>query len=252
MESVSDAEFISRAISIVKAADEAGVSLRLLGAIAFRVHCPKFEPLYKGLGRSITDIDLAAYGKQRNLIEKLLRELAYSKRPASLVTTYSLRDLYFDVEQKIIVDIFFDKLQMNHTIDLRDRLKVDYPTIPLAEMLLQKMQIVQLTEKDVKDTIVLLREHKVGDHDHETINCKYIAELLSKDWGFYYTVATNLAKVKALLQYDPLTDEDSADIKAKIDKILEAIEKKPKSLGWRMRSKLGTSKKWYRAVESAG
>jgi len=148
------------------------------------------------------------------------------------------------------VDVFFDKLEMCHTIDFKDQLEVDYPTISLANLLLEKMQIVQLNEKDVIDTVVLLREHDVGEGDVETVNVKYISRLFSKDWGFYYTVTTNLKRIKdEFLPSYNLPDEDKTTVKDKIDILLERVQEEPKSLGWKMRAKVGAKKKWYRDVE---
>ena len=81
------------------------------------------------------------------------------------------------------VDVFFDRLDMNHIIDFKNRLELDFPTISLADLLLEKMQIVQINEKDIKDTIILLREHPVEDPDKETINANYVASLLAEDWA---------------------------------------------------------------------
>jgi len=246
----NDANFVSRATAIVCAAEEKGVRLRLLGAIAFRVHCPKYEYLHRGLGRSISDLDFIGYSKQRGQIEKLFLELGYVKRPPSLVTAYSLREIYMHPSQNIVIDVFFDKLQMSHDIDFKNRLEVDSPTIPLAELLLQKIQIVQLTEKDVKDIVVLVREHEVADHDKEAINLPYTSKILANDWGFYYTATTNLKKVGGLLNsFDQLSEMDKQDIKAKTDKALQSIESEPKSFSWKMRARVGPSKKWYREVE---
>ncbi|MDH5794823.1 MAG: hypothetical protein OEZ24_01815 [Candidatus Bathyarchaeota archaeon] len=246
----NDASFVSKATSIANTAQEKGVMLRLLGAIAFRVHCHKYEYLHKQLGRSISDLDFVAYSKQKGQIEKLLVGLGYDKRPPSLVTYYSLREIYQHPSENVVIDVFFDKLQMCHDIDFKNRLEVDSPTIPLAELLLQKLQIVQLTEKDVKDIVVLMREHEVADHDKEAINLPYISKLLANDWGFYYTATTNLKRLGELLNsFDQLSEADKMDVKGKIEKTLQSIEDKPKSMSWKMRARVGPSKKWYREVE---
>jgi hypothetical protein len=112
------------------------------------------------------------------------------------------------------------------------------------------MQIVQINEKDIKDTVVIMREHDVGDLDNETVNARYIARTLSDDWGFYYTVTTNLGKVKnSLSSVQVLSDQDRADVSSKIDKLVSCIEEQPKSMRWKMRAKIGTKKKWYNDVE---
>ena len=244
---LTEREFIDNAVKIVEEARKRDIVLRIIGAIALKLHCPKHKYI---ITRELSDIDLVGYSKQKSKHEKLLAELGFQKRPQSLVTAYSARDIYFDPEGGLIVDIFLDELRMCHTVNFRGRLELDYPTISLADILLSKMQIVELTEKDVHDMFILLREHDIGDNEYETINCNYITDILSKDWGFYHTVTTNLKKVKNLLsEYKELTEEDRNDISAKIDKILDAIEKKPKSFRWKARAKIGTAKKWYRDIE---
>lgn len=244
---LTEREFIDKAVKIVEEAKKRDVVLRIIGAIALKLHCPKYKHI---TARKLSDIDLVGYSKQKSKHEKLLAELGFHKRPQSLTTAYSSRDIYLDPEGGLVVDIFLNELRMCHTVNFRGRLELDFPTISIADILLSKMQIVELNEKDVNDMFVLLREHDVGDNDYKTINRKYITDILSKDWGFYYTVVTNLNKVKSLLNgHKKLTEEDRNDISAKIDKILRAIEKKPKSFRWKARSKIGTAKKWYRDVE---
>ena len=148
------------------------------------------------------------------------------------------------------VDIFLDKLEMNHDVSFQNRLELDPLTIPLVDMLLEKMQIVHLEEKDMVDTTMLLREHDVGKAGPETIDADYVAKLLSDDWGFYYTCTTNLKKVSdKLATYQELSQEDREDVRKKIEKLLKIIEAQPKSMRWRLRARVGPSKKWYREVE---
>jgi hypothetical protein len=112
------------------------------------------------------------------------------------------------------------------------------------------MQIVRLTEKDVKDSIVLLLEHDVGEGDKETTNSTYVSGLLSDDWGFYYTVATNLNKIKMQVDaFDVIPEEEKQRVKHNVDSLLNAIDEHPKSLRWRMRARIGTKKQWYNDVE---
>lgn len=254
-ESPSEEVFVEYAQRIVKEAHDRGLILRIMGALAIRLHSPEFEDLHRSLKRlgerEFTDIDLMALGKQRGAIKKFfIKDKGYEIDRMVERLAGGSRHLYYGSKPRIRVDIFYDKLEMCHTIDFRKRLKVDFPTISLADMLLAKMQIVRITEKDIKDAIVLLRAHEVGESDEEEVNAEYIAGLLSSDWGFYYTFTTNLKKIKQLLpKYDVLSEEDRKIISSRIEKTLEYIEKKPKSLGWNLRAKIGTKKKWYREVE---
>jgi len=244
---------VGQALRVVEEAKGQGLVLRVMGAAAVRLHCPRLVDLHRSMGREISDMDFVGYDKASSKIERLFENLGYASRPL----TYSYRQLgrliFLGSGNAGRVDVFLDRLAMCHTIDFSKRLEVDYPTIPLAELLLEKMQIVKLNEKDVKDTIVLLREHQIGQGDNETVNTEYVARLLSNDWGFYYTVKMNLGRVKSMLQeYDQMDETDKRDVAGKIDQILKAIEDEPKNLSWRMRAKVGTSKKWYRDVDALG
>jgi hypothetical protein len=235
---------------LVTEASKRNVHARLLGAIAFQVHCPKFSYMTAKLHRVLSDLDLAAYNKERQQLEEMMREFNYFDQPM-ITAFFGNRRLIFDNKSNgMHVDIFFDKLEMNHDIPFVGRLELDELTIPLVDMLLEKMQIVHLNEKDVVDTIMLLREHEIGKAAPETIDAKYLSKLLSNDWGFHYTVTTNLRKVRERLStYPELTEEDRSDVSEKISNLLKIIDDEPKTVAWRLRARVGPRTKWYRDVE---
>jgi hypothetical protein len=235
---------------IVSEGKKRDLHLRLLGAIAFQSHCPKFSFLTTRLNRVLSDVDFAAYGKESGRITAMMRELGYEDQPMVTALWGDRRTIWDNRSNGMHVDIFFDKLEMNHVVSFEDRLDMDPLTISLVDMLLEKMQIVHINEKDIVDTAMLLREHNVGEAGPETIETRYIGKLLSSDWGFYYTFTTNLRKVRERLrEYRELGDEDRADIIAKIEKLLKIIEDEPKTMAWKLRARVGVSRKWYRDVE---
>lgn len=235
---------------IVDEGKKRGLHLRLLGAIAFQAHCPKFSFLTTRLNRILSDVDFAAYGKESSKITNMMRELGYADQPMVTALWGDRRTIWDNSSNGMHVDIFFDKLEMNHDIPFDKRLDIDPLTISLVDMLLEKMQIVHINEKDIVDTTMLLREHELGEAGPETIDVRYITKLLSGDWGFYYTFTTNLKKVKEKLPtYQELSDEDRTEVVSKIDRLLKIIEETSKSMGWKVRSRVGPSKKWYRDVE---
>ena len=247
-----DKIFIDESMRILQEAEKQGVTLRVMGSIAIRLHCPDTIDLIKKLGRPITDIDYVGYDKQSSKIQKLFENLGYMQRQLSYSYVQAGRLIFINPANQEVVDIFLNRLAMCHTIDYSKRLEVDSPTVPLAEIILQKMQIVMISEKDVKDTFVLFREHEVGDNDNNMINGGYIAKLMSKDWGFYYTAITNLQKAKNLMpQFSVLSEQDKTIISNRIDSLLKRIEDEPKSGSWKTRAKVGPRKKWYKDVYSA-
>ncbi|MGH7702377.1 MAG: hypothetical protein ACREMO_04750, partial [Gemmatimonadales bacterium] len=82
------------------------------------------------------------------------------------------------------------------------------------------------------------------------IDGNFVAQLLAGDWGFWYTATRNLAKVqRAALGFAALGEEERRRISARVDQLQEAIARAPKRLGWKLRSLLGTSVRWYNLVE---
>lgn len=235
---------------IVEAGNSAGLILRLLGSLAFHFHCPNYAYLQARLGRAYTDIDFAAYGNQANQIRKWMPvALGYQEIPNAFAATEAGRLLFEHSTSGLRVDLFIDKLDFCHTVYWKGRLEKDSPTIPLAEMVLEKLQILKINEKDIIDMIILLLEHTWGDTDQETINLPYIADICAKDWGFWRTVTLNLGKVKRLsFNYATLSADEKAKVAAQVDHALNAINAAPKSLGWKLRDKIGDKVKWYKDV----
>lgn len=247
---LNEEKLIEEAINLIEKAEENNVTMRLMGAIAFKIHCAKQSALYKKISRVLSDMDLVSYSRYQNSIRSLLNSLGYKERAPTMAMHLGARQIWLN-KDGVAIDIFFDKMRMCHDIDYRGRLEIDKPTVPLAELLLQKLQIVNFTEKDLKDCIVLILEHEMANGDNETINIKRIAELLSNDWGFYYTSTRNLERIKrGVDRYDVLSEKEKEIVKKKIDVLAETIEKHPKTMKWKMRSILGTSVKWYRTVET--
>jgi hypothetical protein len=235
---------------ILKASSNAGIILRVIGSLAFQHHCPKFGYLQAAMGRAYTDIDFAAYQRQTREIEALMAGLGYKENREVFIVSQGERAIYERHEIGIHIDIFYEKLAFSHIIYWNNRLEVDNPTIPLAEMLLEKMQIVQINEKDIIDTIMLLLEHPLGDKDQETINIKYISGLCSTDWGLWRTITMNLEKTGRLAQgYTQLTPEQKETVDTQVKAALARIEREPKSLAWRLRARVGERVKWYRDVD---
>jgi len=235
---------------ILQASDEAGILLRVIGSLAFQMHCPQFGYLQAAMGRAYTDIDFGAYGKQNKQISELMALLGYTDNREVFIASEGERAIFDKPGTGLHVDIFYEKLDFCHAIYWKDRLEVDSPTIPLTELLLEKMQIVQINEKDVIDTIMLLLEHPLGDVDRETINIKRAAQLCANDWGLWRTTTMNLDKVKHLVQhYTQLSQEQKLKVESQVDETLTHLNNEPKSIAWKLRDRVGDRVKWYKDVD---
>jgi hypothetical protein len=242
-------KFFALRDTLMKEADKRGITMRILGALAFRTHCPSFKHYEYRAGRLLSDIDFAAYSKEKRKIEEMFIALGYEIDKHAKVLFQGTRYIFYN-PQGIHSDIFFDKLEMCHDVNFAGRLEIDYPTISLSDLFFEKVQIVQINEKDLIDTAILFREHAVSPGDKETINSDYISTILSNDWGFWKTTTINLEKISQYVKTADFIEElDKKDIIEKIQLLSKIIDDKPKSFSWKMRARIGEKRKWYRDVE---
>ncbi|HUO43101.1 MAG TPA: hypothetical protein VMU35_09005 [Methylomirabilota bacterium] len=243
-------DFFNDALTVINAAEEKHVKLRLLGATAIYYRCPKSRKLTEAMNRPLTDLDFMTLSKYAEHIPDIFSNLGFEANER-VNTLYGLRrQIYNDPKSGRHVDIFVDKLTFCHELDLTRRLEIDPTTLTLADLFLEKMQIVKIGEKDIKDTIILLLEHELGESDDGTLNVKYVAKLLGNDWGWYYTVTTNIEKMKNYVDgLAMLSSDEKQIVKSRISTLSERIEREDKSMKWKFRAKAGPKVKWYADVD---
>jgi len=253
------------ALEVVEAAQSKGIILRILGAVAAYLHCNENEKavmFFRSIGgvdggTVFTDVDLIGYSKQRKQLICLMRELGFDENRA-INTLFGHKRLIF-FRDGVKVDIFFDRLEFSHDVLFgsepgKGRLELDYPTISLTDLLLEKLQIHQINKKDIIDVIAILMTHEVDNADgREVIHAGYIGRILSDDWGFWYDALENLKKIESFASRfrdeGVITADQHARILQNIEKLRLATEDSEKTKKWVKRAKIGTSKPWYREVE---
>jgi hypothetical protein len=141
---------------------------------------------------------------------------------------------------------------MCHRIPLMDRLDVDALTLPLAELLLTKLQVVELNKRDETDLLLLLLEHDVGTTDDETINAEVIAALCARDWGLWRTVKLNVERLREALGGYAFSPEQADAVRRRLDALWDRIDAEPKSSKWKLRDRVGDRKRWYEKPEETG
>ena len=232
---------------VLDEAKERGIILRLFGGVAVKYHCP--SATHRSLQRSYPDLDFFGRGKQGREVRKLFTDLGYEPNQRFNALHGATRLIYEDGKSQRVVDIFLDVFRMCHTLHLGDRLTLDDYTIPISDLLLTKLQVVETNEKDIRDLIAILKDHDVIDHiasgDKEVIDTGYISTLCADDWGLCKTISLTLKKLLTFLPKYELQPEANQVLEARISKLLHAIETVPKSLKWKLRDKVGERKRWY-------
>jgi len=260
-------EFLKEAIGIIEKAQSRGLLLRMLGSLAVYKNSASngYSDVFKSLARFgegmplFTDLDLAAYGKQRGHIDRLFKEMSFE--PDAMVNSIfgHKRLIYYHPQRKYHIDVFLNRLEFSHDVEFGEkpgagRLDLDYPTISPADIVLEKLQIHQINRKDLVDLIMVFVVHDVQDQSTKNaVDGGYIAKVLSDDWGFWYDATTNLGMVKSLLNEFMKEGKLTADLGQtalqRIDKLLNIVKTTPKSRNWEKRAKAGSSKPWFREVD---
>ena len=236
-------EITEEAVRVLEAAQAEGIQLRLLGGLAIYLQSPSAKT-HEQLKRSYKDLDFATLGKYGAKTKALFAKLGYVPNKNFNALHGNQRLLFWDEQHGRQVDIFVDKMQMCHIIDLRPRLYIDERTLSLADLMLTKLQIVEVNEKDILDVLALFLDFEVEDSE-KGIHSSYISHLMANDWGFHKTLDTNLRKMKAFASerdFPPYVAE-------RIEKLLADMEKQPKSLKWKTRAMVGERVRWYELPE---
>jgi hypothetical protein len=223
-----------------------GVAVRLLGGVAVRLQAPTLPPAFD---RAYKDLDFAVPKGGSSAADRLLRGAGYEPHTAFNALNQKERMLFFDTAHDRQVDVFVGAFRMCHEIPLSDRLAVQERTVPLAELLLTKLQIIELNEKDVRDTLLLVHGHEVADEDGAAINGARIAELCAGDWGLWRTITANVEKVSEHASDYEVPQEDRDRMTTRLGEVLERIEAAPKTRGWKLRARIGERKRWYELPE---
>jgi len=234
---------LARGRQAVAAAEEQGVHLRLLGGIAVKAVCPSAADIT--LPPDGLDLDLAVYGRQRRALDEVLEGVGYEPHRRFNALYGHRRLKYSESEQGLTLDVFVDTFRMCHQLPFADRLELHDETLPLADLLLSKLQIVQMGEKDLRDIYAILYDYELGTgSEANKVDTDFITSICGDDWGWYKTVTLNIEK-SIDLAHDFLPDQQTEVYVSRAGQLREMVESAPKSLRWQARARIGEARRWY-------
>ncbi len=238
---LSDA--LDEARRIIAAGAEKKLTMRLLGGLAIKLHSPSAG--HRALVRTYPDLDFAFAGKAGYKIEALMPELGYEANQAFNLFNGAHRLLFYDHGNERQIDVFVGSFHMCHDLPITERIALEPLTLPLAELLLTKLQIVQLNEKDIRDICALVLDHPIGEGDAETINLRRVTDLCALDWGLWKSVTVSLAKVQDYCDAHDLDAPSKQTIAERLKALNQALDEAPKALRWKVRASVGERLPWY-------
>jgi hypothetical protein len=251
-------EMLDEGLRLVDAARSEGIILRLLGGLAVREHC-------RSLGlceRDYSDLDMVALVRQARPLAALFAGFGYAENhEVSTATANGSLQFVRPCEHgdgpgtgrahaDDHVDVFLDTFRMDHNITLAKRLQIEPYTVSLSDLLLTKLQIFRLNEKDLRDIVTLLGDFDVVEEDAPgVVNGHYIGELCADDWGLFYDVAMSLHRVDERVAGLGLSDDQVARVRHGVMRLIAAIDGAPKGVRWRLRARVGTRKTWHSELD---
>jgi hypothetical protein len=241
-----------QAEAIAREASDRGVPLRLIGGQAVRLLCPDFPPRAR-LGQ---DMDFASVSSAKGVVLDFLASSGF-QGDKRFNTIHGDRQMYFTAaDGATSVDVVMDSLRMCHVLEFKDRIDRMPFTLDVTDLLLTKLQVVEQNEKDVQDIVYLLAAYEVREGDAPgSIGLDRFGSIVGSDWGWWRTVTRNLERVSTLAGGElshmvpsnpPFHPSEQAQ------QLLTHAEATPKSLRWKIRSRVGERVQWYELPEETG
>jgi hypothetical protein len=235
-------DLVAEAEQLVQAGAEKGTVVRMLGGIAIAMRCPTARtPTF---ARQYSDLDAVVSQRDRNSVDVVAAEIGLEADRAFNAQRGNERRCYHRSDG-LKLDVFVETFSMCHDVPFSaDRLSLDDRTVPLAELVLTKAQIVELTDKDACDLFVVFQDHDLTTDD-TGINYVRIGELCGRDWGLWRTVTGTLRQLEEAVAHINTSEQERALVIGRVERLLAEMDAAPKSRKWKMRSRVGDRVQWY-------
>jgi len=243
------ADMESEAIRLVDALVAHDCQARLIGGLAIAQH--RHGEIPSSLARAYYDIDIVVPARKTGPVHEAMEQLGYTPNKRFNNLRGDKRMLFYDEPNGRQVDVFVRRFDMCHGLDLTDRLDTGSRTLFPSDLILTKLQVVQINRKDLIDALTLLLHHEVTASGADVIDLGRLTAVTSTDWGWYTTLTDNLARIPELAR-ELLDSADAELVTDRVSAIRTALEASPKSLRWKARAKIGRKVKWYELPEEVG
>jgi len=232
---------------ILDEANQRNTVLRLVGGLAIHIYCTE----HSFCDRHHADMDFVGLSSQYGSIVEVMKKAGYMENSSMTLSTGGSRLLFEKPGTMDHIDVFLDHINIEHEIDIRNRLGIENDTISISDLLLLKLTITRLNEKDIRDIITIMKDIQIGHDDSAgTINTTYIAELCAKSWGLHHDVIASLRRTLDFLPSYGLSEDINSEVASRLEVLENEILKSPKSRRWKLRALFGERIPWRREIET--
>lgn len=234
---------------VVSRLGRVGVNGRLFGGVAIEMVAP-WRTIF-GSDRPQKDLDLVIAFSDLPVALEELRAAGWLIDRRSVMLNGARGVHAALAETRVRMDVFTDPLRFNQTIVIGERLRFPGITLSATDLLLTKLQVVNATDRDVRDMAAMLAILPLSPASgHGQVDVSRIEQACSMSWGFHHGACLNLCRVGDLLAGDeklPLGPRTQATEAAR--RLERAIEGSAKGVGWKIRAWLGPRLPWYDHVD---
>ncbi len=238
------------AVDLYRQACIEGISLRLFGSVAIRLHCPREKHLLDQFKRIPKDIDIVVMNEGRSNLRCML-DKDWGEDMNISASTEGERLRFNRRNDGLCLDVSVNELRYSQVLPLKKRFSIDSPTLSVADLLLSKLQASSPTISDLADIAILLLEHTVGHIDDDEKNIDYIAEMAAQSWRWFHAIEVTARRVHAfIVDWSVFTDSQKKVALGRLHDLTSRASSSTKTFYWHMRRIFGEAVPWYLPVSS--
>jgi hypothetical protein len=187
--------------------------------------------------------------RQRAATARVFRAAGYAE-DQHFNALYGAQRMIFAAPPGFVVDVLVGTFQMCHRLDLGRDLPAHGLTKHPADLLLTKLQIVQIEGKDLRDAPALLLDLPSDGTPAGIETGRFVAPL-AEDWGFYHNVERKPAQGRRVGPR-PAGRGPRRGRGGRRGPAFPGDGGRPKSVRWKMRACVGEKVAWYELPEETG
>lgn len=223
---------------LARAIAERSLPAALMGGTAIYLACPSARD--SPLARMYNDVDAAVSRRGASAFQRTVEEIGWTP-DRQFNALYGQKRLLYHRE-RLDLDVFVSVFEQCHQLNLEPELKNPSPTLSPALLLLTKLQVVEITRKDLTDSLAILLDHAPAAGG--ALDLTELTAVTSRDWGWHTTVSDNLGHLAHAAQ-EVLAEPAASLAAARISELGAAMAQAPKTIAWKMREKVGRRVQWY-------
>jgi hypothetical protein len=246
-------EIVSYSRSLVDLLAAKGIEFRLFGSCAIWLLCEPARPLLRQLSRYPKDVDGVISRDSITRAIDVIGTLGWQNDEELRAWSENQRLRFVHRTRAHVLDLCVDQLRFAQTLDLRGRLSIHDSCIAPIDLLLSKLQIVELTRTDVVDLAALLISFELGKDDRLHLSKPRLLSVVSSSWTWETAIANTLSKLTAwckAAEQEPEFKNWKYEIEDKVRELSELARVARHSFRWYIEAAHGIlTGKWHEDVE---